>query len=182
MAANAHRPAEFTLPVSALAALREMLAAEVGTEAAAVALRAAGSAAGAELLRILGGPRGTAELEALPADQFWSRLSLLFSSRGWGQLGYTEAHPGVGSLESGDWAEADATAVADQPSCHLTTGLLAHVLGQLAGAEVAVLEVECRTRGDARCRFLFGGTDAVFGVYRQLADGASADAALQQIG
>jgi hypothetical protein len=53
----------------------------------------------------------------------------------------------------------------DQPSCHFTTGVLANILGRAADGEVAVLEVECRSRGDQRCRFLFGGADAVYSVY-----------------
>jgi predicted hydrocarbon binding protein len=180
MAGSASRPAELTLPTAALTELRDTLTAQVGARGAADALRAAGYAAGTQLHRILAGSHED-ELAALPAEQFWARLALLFSSRGWGQLAYSEAHPGVGSLEATDWGEAN-DARAERPSCHLTTGLLANLLGQVAGAEIAVLETECRTAGHQRCRFLFGGTAALHAVYDRLSAGETADAALAQIG
>jgi hypothetical protein len=50
--------------------------------------------------------RGDSEsLIALPADQLLGTARRLFSSRGWGQLTYSQVHPGVGSLETADWAE-----------------------------------------------------------------------------
>lgn len=175
------RPPEITLPVAAIAALRDALSSQLGPDAAADALRAAGFAAGDAFHRILGGTDGE-ELRTLGARQFWARLTLLFSSRGWGQLSYSEAHPGVGSLEATDWAEGRTEQGAERPSCHFTTGLLANLLGRVAGAEVGVLEVECRSRGDQRCRFLFGGTEAVYAVYNRIVEGDAADAALQRIG
>ena len=59
--------------------------------------------------------------------------------------------------------------------------MLANVLGQVAGSDVAVLEVECRSRGDARCRFLFGSPEALNGVYRRLVGGENLDAAVAQL-
>lgn len=179
--ATSTRTPELALPVASLAALRDSLISSVGPEAAALALRQAGHAAGDALHRILSGGDPTS-LSALPADRFWSQLSRLFSSRGWGQLTYSQVHSGVGSLEATNWAEARADASAGQPSCHFTTGILANLLGQIADAEVAVLEAECRSRGDHRCRFLFGGADAVFAVYERIAAGDEPDAALARLG
>jgi len=179
--ATSSRTPELAIPVASLAALRDSLVSSVGPEAAALALRQAGHAAGDALHRILAGqdPRS---LAALPADRFWAQLARLFSSRGWGQLSYSQVHSGVGSLETGDWAEARAEVDTTQPSCHFTTGVLANLLGQIADAEVAVLEAECRSRGDQRCRFLFGGADAVFAVYERIAAGDEPDAALARLG
>jgi predicted hydrocarbon binding protein len=175
------RTPELALPVASLAAMRDSLVSSVGPEAAALALRQAGHAAGDALHRILSsGDAGS--LATLPADRFWAQLSRLFSSRGWGQLLYTQVHSGVGSLEAPDWAEARAEANSGQPSCHFTTGVLANLLGQIANSEVAVLEAECRSRGDHRCRFLFGGADAVFAVYERIAAGDEPDAALARLG
>ncbi|HSJ25446.1 MAG TPA: 4-vinyl reductase [Longimicrobiales bacterium] len=159
--------------------MRDALAASAGHEAAADALRSAGHAAGDAFFEILTAGEVTGDQ---PAEAFWKRFSQLFASRGWGTLRYSEVHPGVGALDATAWAEARADNTAEQPSCHFTTGMLANLLGRVAGADVAVLEVECRSRGDSRCRFLFGGTDAVFAVYERLATGEPADAALQQIG
>lgn len=177
----ASRPQEIALPAAALVALRESLIAEAGAEASANALRAAGYAAGDAFFRVLTA-ESTDDPAESPADQFWTRLSRLFASRAWGQLTYAELHPGVGSLTAGQWAEAGGESSADQPCCHITTGLLANLLGNIAGADVAVLEVECRGRGDQRCRFLFGGADAVYAVYERLNAGDRADEAVAHIG
>jgi bacteriochlorophyll 4-vinyl reductase len=180
MAVTSRTP-EIALPVASLAALRDSLVSSVGPDAAALALRQAGHAAGDALHRILsaGDP---AALTDLPAEKFWALLTRLFSSRGWGQLAYSQVHSGVGSLEAADWAEVRPEGNAGQPSCHFTTGILANLLGQIAQAEVAVLEAECRSRGDQRCRFLFGGADAVFAVYERIAAGDEPDAALARLG
>jgi predicted hydrocarbon binding protein len=181
MPPTSSRQQEIALPVAALAALRESLTDAVGAEVAAEALRAAGHAAGDAFFRILAGEDETGPPDA-PADVFWSRLSRLFAARGWGQLSYEEVHPGVGALIARQWAEPRSDAVSDQPCCHITTGLLANLLGSVAGREVAVLEVECRGRGDDHCRFLFGGAEAVYAVYERIAAGQQADEALAQIG
>jgi len=172
------RPAEVTLPVTALAAVRQALEGAVGAEAAAEALRLAGHAAGDSLFRILVGETDAAQM---PAERFWAGVARLFSSRGWGQLAFSQPHAGVGAFEAGDWAEA-ATATSQHPACHFTTGMIANLLGQVAGGDVAVLEVECRSRGDARCRFLFGSADAVDAVYHRVAAGDAADNAVAQLG
>jgi hypothetical protein len=181
MALTGPRSPELAIPVPAFAALRDALNTHVGPDTAASALRMAGFAAGDPFFRILA-EGDEEELQGIPAEQFWKRFSTLFASRGWGQLAFSEAHPGVGSLDASDWAESRSGHTVERPSCHFTTGLLSSLLGKVAGAEVGVMEVECRARGDARCRFLFGGTDAVFTVYERMAAGEPPDAALQQIG
>ncbi|CAN5789139.1 hypothetical protein BH23GEM9_BH23GEM9_36890 [soil metagenome] len=181
MASTASRRTELTLPASALGTMRDALVSSVGAEAAAEAMRAAGHAAGDAFFRILDSDERQ-DIALLPAQRFWGRFALLFSSRGWGYLSYTESHPGVGSLVAADWAEAAVETAGDGPVCHLTTGLFANLLGQVARSEVAVLEVECRGRGDEQCRFLFGGPDAVYSVYERLSAGEAPDAALANIG
>jgi bacteriochlorophyll 4-vinyl reductase len=175
------RTPELAIPVASLAALRDALVVAVGTETAAQALRQAGFAAGDALFRVLSADN-PGELAELPAPLFWNRLTRLFSARGWGHLAYTEVHTGVGALETGDWVEATPENGAAQPSCHFTTGALANLLGRVAGSEVAVLEVECRSRGEGRCRFLFGGAVAVYALYDRIAAGDPADAALAHLG
>ncbi|MGH7443583.1 MAG: V4R domain-containing protein [Longimicrobiales bacterium] len=169
------RPQELALPIASLAALRNTLIDAVGEDAAAHALRASGHAAGDALFTAL--VSGNVD-EAIPAERFWQRLGQLFHTRGWGTLRHEDAHPGVGALNSLDWVEADAIGSALRPSCFLTTGLLANLLGRISGEEVAVLEVECRSRGDARCRFLFGSASALDAVYARVAAGESANASL----
>jgi bacteriochlorophyll 4-vinyl reductase len=175
------RSPELALPVAALAALRDALIAAVGSETASQALRQAGFAAGDALFRILAADDPD-ELGELPAQLFWPRLARLFAARGWGHLIYREAHAGVGALDATDWVEAVPESAATQPSCHFTTGMLANLLGRVVGAEVAVLEVECRSRGDQRCRFLFGGAAAVYALYERIAAGDAPDTALARLG
>jgi predicted hydrocarbon binding protein len=181
---------ELALPTASLLAIRQALTEEVGPDAAARALQRAGFAAGEALFPLLGdrpGPGAGANSAAahppseLPETLFWRRLSELFASRGWGHLRYEPVHPGVGALVATDWVEASPAADAARPSCHFTTGLLANLLGFAADAEVGVLEVECRSRGDQRCRFLFGGAGALGAVYSSLLHGADVDQSLAQL-
>lgn len=174
------RPAELALPVASLAAIRQSLTQEIGPDAAASALRAAGYAAGDALYIALTQPftvsseSGADPIADLPADAFWRRLSQLFSTRGWGTLSHSAAHPGVGALDSTNWVEAVPESE-PRPSCFFTTGLLANLLGRAAGEHLAVLEVECRSAGHAHCRFLFGAPVTLEALYGRLRTGEPVD-------
>lgn len=184
------RPSELALPVASLAAIRRELATAVGGDTAARALQSAGNAAGDAFFRALAHGFGTPadaddperaareQLAGVDQAAFWRRFGELFGSRGWGHLAMQPVHPGVGALDAGDWVEADPDAGAGRPSCFFTTGLLANLLGRVAGEDVAVLEVECRSRGDGRCRFLFGGAHALEELFEQLRAGRALDDSL----
>lgn len=171
----AARPDELALPVNSLAALRNALEGQVGADIAADALRHSGHAAGDALIARLaqnGDPDANnhEQLRGVTGDTFWRRLSQLFATRGWGTLTHDTPHPGIGSLESTNWVEA-VPGSATRPSCYFTTGMLANLLGHAAGGDVAVLEAECRSRGDAHCRFLFGSPAALDALYTKLRSG-----------
>ncbi|HEX6063704.1 MAG TPA: V4R domain-containing protein [Longimicrobiales bacterium] len=172
------RAPELAIPVACLSALRQALTAEVGPDTAARALRAAGHAAGDAWY-----PRidGNDEAGAVSESRFWRRLSQLFHSHGWGSLTHEAVHPGVGALDANDWVEARPEAGESRPSCFFTTGLLANLLGNAAGSDVAVMEVECRSQGDPRCRFLFGSADALNALYARVSSGDAVDAALSKL-
>ncbi|MGH7460226.1 MAG: V4R domain-containing protein [Longimicrobiales bacterium] len=180
------RPAELALPVASLAAIRHALTDEVGADAAARAMRAVGYAAGDALFTTLSqqlGPDPEASqtaLGGLNAAAFWRRLSQLFSTRGWGALSHEAVHPGVGALETSSWVEAEP-GTTTRPSCFFTTGLLANLLGHAAQSEIAVLEVECRSRGDARCRFLVGNPDTLEVLYGRLRTGESVAQSIESL-
>src|SRR6266704_1542903 len=55
----------------------------------------------------------------------------------------------------------------------LEAARLNDVLGRLSGETVAVMEVECRSRHDPRCRFLSGAPDTLNVVYDQMTQGRS---------
>ena len=59
--------------------------------------------------------------------------------------------------------------------------MIANLLGNAAGSSVAVMEVECRSAGHDRCRFLFGTAEALQAVYAQVAHGTPVDAALSEL-
>ncbi len=172
------RAPELAFPVASLAALRQALTAEVGGNAAAQALRAAGHAAGdAWHAQLTNG----ADDSNVSESTFWRRVNHLFSSRGWGALKHASVHPGVGALDAADWVEAQPEAGEMRPSCFFTTGMLANLLGHAAGAEIAVMEVECRSAGHARCRFLFGSAEALNELYSRVASGSAVDSALSEL-
>jgi predicted hydrocarbon binding protein len=175
------RPAELALPVASLAAIRQSLNQEAGPDAAANALRAAGYAAGDALFTTLTQPFGEGDgIGDVSAGVFWRRLSQLFSTRGWGTLNHSQAHPGVGALETTNWVEA-VPGSAPRPACFFTTGLLANLLGRSAGENVAVLEVECRSTGDERCRFLFGAPETLESLYGRLRTGETVDRSIESL-
>lgn len=171
------KPPELAIPVASLAALRRALVEEAGADTAARALAAAGHAAGTALFTQLAAD----DVSAVSEAAFWRKLTQMLSSRGWGTLLHSDAHEGVGALAANDWVEADPEANAERPCCFFTTGMLANLLGNTAKAPVSVLEVECRSRGDAQCRFLFGSEEAVLAVYDRVGSGATAEAALAEL-
>lgn len=166
-----HGPREMALPRTALVTLRRSLRSEVGPLGAVHALHAAGFETGralsTDLLSVLGG-----ELGKVDVPDFWERFREFWVTRGWGRLDHHDPHPAVGLLTSVDWAESDEEGREAQPSCSFTAGLLAGVLGAIAGGPVAVLEVRCRSRGDSECAFAFGGEAAVHDLYGALLEGA----------
>jgi predicted hydrocarbon binding protein len=62
--------------------------------------------------------------------------------------------------------------------CFFSAGMLADFLGRLSGEAAAVMEVECRSRGDARCRFLSAMPETLQRVYEGMTEGRSYEDAL----
>jgi predicted hydrocarbon binding protein len=185
---RATRPPELALPIAALHALRGHLAEEVGNDAAARALRAAGHAAGDALFAAFAASGGMLapdedamreRLAGIGSHEFWRRLAAFFAARGWGHLHFRQLHDGVGALESRDWVEAVGDA--SRPSCHFTTGALANLLGHVAAQPVAVLEAECRSQGDERCSFLFGASESIHVLFGDLTAGTGLEQALLEL-
>jgi hypothetical protein len=82
---------------------------------------------------------------------------------GLGEAGFT--------VDSTDWAEAEPGSNATAPGCYYTSGLLSSILSKLAGGDVAVMEVECRSCNDARCRFLAGSPETLQSVFEAMSAG-----------
>ena len=84
----------------------------------------------------------------------------------------------IAAVDSPDWGEAEPAQALDQPSCHVSTGMFADFFGRVADAPLAVLEVECRSMGSARCRFLVGSVEVMENVYEAMGRGESYEAAV----
>lgn len=168
---------EMALPGNVLVTLRRSLRGEAGPLPTVHALHAAGYKAGeamsVPLLHSLGD-----DPDSVGRKAFWTRFSQFWSRRGWGELEHRDVHSGIGLLVSSDWAEASEDTQESQPSCAFTAGLLASVLGRVAGGPLAVLEIRCRSRGDGECAFVFGSEAVVHDLYGTLLDGVAFDDAL----
>jgi len=82
------------------------------------------------------------------------------------------------TLDSANWAEADPHSAMQFPGCYLSAGLLADFLGRVAGAPLVAMEVECRSMGSERCRFLVGSPETMQYVYDAMSRGEPYDASL----
>lgn len=193
MASSLALPPEIALPASLLPALCRRATAQLGDDAAAPALRQAGELAGDAFSDVLAKSSaaaaasgsqeesGPSVVAGTPEPLFWKVLSDVFAARGWGRLEHESLHAGVGALDSADWIEADASSAALRPSCHFTVGLLAKLLSRAAGDTVDVLESECRSRGDLRCRFLFGSVPMLEWIDQSLASDGDLEAVLADL-
>jgi predicted hydrocarbon binding protein len=107
-------------------------------------------------------------------------LTEFFEGAGWGDVTTATVAPGVLAFDSDSWAEAEP-GIAELPNCHFASGLLAEFFTRLGHAPAAVMEVECRSRGDGHCRFLVAAPDTLNWLYEQMVAGTPYDAALQAL-
>lgn len=158
----------------ALHVLRNALQEVLGEQAAA-RLQQVGQAAGVDVyacfVRWLKATAGMEDPGAINADQLGSVLADFFQALGWGRITLNRVGSGALAFDTADWAEADPQANGLLPSCHLSAGWLAGFMGCLAQREMAVMEVECRSASQARCRFLLGTPEALEAVYQAMSEG-----------
>jgi predicted hydrocarbon binding protein len=154
--------------------LRTSLERDTGLQASTY-LQEAGFAGGeelyAEFTEWLLGTRGVERPADLDTEFLSEVLSEFFADQGWGALTATPLSAAVLALDSTEWAEAAEDGRGEFPSCHLTCGLLADFFGRISDGLVAVMEVECRSRGDGRCRFLAGAPETLSALYDRMAQG-----------
>jgi len=113
---------------------------------------------------------GIADAAELDAGRLNHTLSGFFQSVGWGSVTVAPIGGKALTIDSNDWAEAEPGS-AETPMCFFSAGMLADFLGRLSGEQVAVMEVECRSKGDERCRFLSATPETLNAVYEQLTQG-----------
>jgi predicted hydrocarbon binding protein len=137
-------------------------------------LQEGGYAAGEGLYQAFAAANNPAELDA---DLLPETLSDFFRTGGWGSVTITPVGTGALAIDSTDWAEADP-GTAQTPMCFFSAGMLADFLGRISDETIAVMEVECRSRGDARCRFLSATPEILDKVYNEMTAGKTYEEAL----
>jgi predicted hydrocarbon binding protein len=170
-------------PRASLSALRAALIRDTGGSFANY-LQEAGYAGGDAVFasfRSWLAARGAGDAEALDVETFQSHAADFFREMGWGSFAITPLHDVVAMIDSRDWAESDAAGGLPYPACHYSTGLFADFFGRTADAPLAVLEVECRSSGSSRCRFLVGSAAVMEHLYDRMAAGATYDQAAAEL-
>ena len=144
-------------------------------------LQEAGYASGGDVYQTfsnwLPGRHGVQSPQDLDAGLLSDALSEFFSKQGWGTVVVQPVGGAAFAVDSSDWAEADP-GTAEAPMCFFTAGMLADFLGRLAGETVSVMEVECRSRNDGRCRFLSASPEVLQQVYERMTQGKGYEEAL----
>ena len=169
---------------ASLAALRAALMRDAGASAAAY-LQEAGYAGGDAMFGSFAAwlkARGSGDPMEMDLPTFEIAATEYFRAAGWGSLAIGALGDAVATLDSEDWGEADPASGLSQPACHLTTGMFASFFGRIAEAPLAVLEVECRSMGSERCRFLIGNAPVMEHVYLELERGMAYDEAVAELG
>ena len=163
-----HAASLVALSPRALQALRD----RVGAEALQEAGYAAGEGAYRTFVGWLPAIAGVDDPKELAAPRLAEVLSRFFSDLGWGSVEVTPLGEATFAIDSLNWPEAQPEARLQYPSCYFTSGLLADFVSRIADAGLAVMEVECRSRNDPRCRWLVGAPDTLTTLYQHMAQGA----------
>jgi predicted hydrocarbon binding protein len=144
-------------------------------ESAPACLQEIGAAAGEDIYaafcKWLPGNTGLNDPGDLDAARFGEVLSAFFAQLGWGELTIERLGAGGLIITSAGWAEAAPEADATYPSCFVSSGLFADLLSRLADAPIAIMEIECRSRNDAQCRFLAGAPETLEAAYQAMSAG-----------
>lgn len=167
----------------ALVALRAVLFREAGGNAAAY-LQEAGYAGGASLYQTFvtwSLERGHAPPETMSTPEFERRAAEFFRELGWGTVRVATLHDSVLAVDSGNWAEADPSAPIQFPGCYLSSGMLADFFGRIASKQIVAMEVECRSAGADRCRFLLGSAETLQHVYEEMTRGVGYEQSIEQM-
>jgi predicted hydrocarbon binding protein len=163
-----HAMSLVAMPPRALHTLRD----RVGAQALQEAGYAAGEATFRSFAAWLPGAAGVDHPSEVAAPKLAEALTRFFAELGWGSVDVTAMSDAVLALDSRDWPEAQPGAGLQYPSCFYSSGLLADFMSRVGDTALAVMEVECRSRGDERCRWLLGSPDTLTALYQHLAQGA----------
>lgn len=164
----------------ALVAFRTALYRDAGANAPAW-FQEAGYAAGPGLYQAFAqwcAANGLGAPEETDVGEFQQLAARYFGELGWGSVTVSTLHDAVVAVDSADWAEADPSSAMQFPGCYMSSGMLADFFGRIAGAQLVPIEVECRSMGHARCRFLLGSAETIQHVYDGMTQGVAYDDSL----
>jgi hypothetical protein len=168
------------MPPAFFAILREAVEGVPGRASLPVdALRDAGFAAGEALYESFSSwlaEQGEAAPGELADDRFPPLLEAFLHQQGWGRLEMAQISDAVMACDAFDWAEAGTA----RGGCLVSTGLLAGLLGRIAGAPLAVLEVDIGVT-PGHCRFLVGSVEIMHHVWEAMARGVPYERAAERL-
>jgi predicted hydrocarbon binding protein len=150
----------------------------VGAEGLQDAGFACGEAMHRAFVAWLPGATGISDPGELAATRLADVLSGFFTGLGWGSVTVGSLGETALAVDAEEWPEATPERALEYPSCYFTSGLLADLMGRVAGETLAAMEVECRSRGDAICRWLVASPETLNAVYEQMGRGVSYGVAL----
>jgi predicted hydrocarbon binding protein len=168
------------LPDAALRHLHGALREEMDVQTANRVLREAGSRIGESMLDLLSN-RTPSKVSESDCEQFWTNLDRFLQERGWGSTSQGRIHPGLGMIRAEGWAESDPEAGEQGVGCMFSVGMLSRILSAIGGAPIGVLEISCRSRGDADCAFAFGSEEATRRLEDLLTSGEGVEEALARL-
>ena len=122
--------------------------------------------------------RGVDSIAQLDRAHFDEALSAFFGHLGWGTLAVHPLGGGFLAIDASNWAEAEPGS-GEWPTCHFSTGMIPAFLGEVSGHALAALETDCRSRGDAECRFVVGAPDNLKVLYERVTGGMSLEDAVR---
>jgi predicted hydrocarbon binding protein len=182
MTVDLKRHEMLALARTSLGVLRAALLRDAPEGQAAAAFQEAGYVAGAGVFDAFSdwlSSRGDGTPDSLDHDTFQARAAEFFRDTGWGSIELAPIADSVLALDAADWSEADPSLGAAHPSCFYSSGMFADFFSRIGGEPLGAFEVECRSSGAPRCRFLLGSPDTLNHVYNRMVEGAGYEEALQ---
>jgi predicted hydrocarbon binding protein len=176
--------AHSAIPHASLRALRAALVRDLGDGFASV-LQESGYAGGESTFaafRDWAAQGGHGDAGTMSYARFQEAAARFFAETGWGKVALTPIGDTAVAFDSADWSEGDPAAGMPYPSCYYSAGMLADFFGRMADGTLGCLEVECRSNGADRCRFLLSSPEVVGHVYQRLTEGVGYEAALGELG
>jgi predicted hydrocarbon binding protein len=171
------------IPHASLRALRAALVRDLGDGFATV-LQESGYAGGESVFAAFTAwcaDHGNGAPAAMPYPAFQQAAARFFGESGWGTVTLTPLGDAAVAIDSADWSEADPEAAMPYPSCYYSAGMLSDFFGHVADDALGCIEVECRSHGAERCRFLLTSAEVVSHVYQRLTEGVGYEESLQEL-